>query len=81
MRATSTLLLAASVSVLAACTTPKGSEPVDAASAEAAVEETLDPNDPNVMVCPVTGAMERLDPSDPNYVHDADEAAHDGDGM
>ncbi len=37
-------------------------EPLDAMVSTEEVEETLDPNDPNVMVCPVTGAMERIDP-------------------
>lgn len=27
------------------------------------VEEELDPNDPNVLQCPVTGALQRIDPT------------------
>lgn len=56
------------VSILAApflgsckSTSADSPEPIDAMVSTDEVEETLDPNDPNVMVCPVTGAMERID--------------------
>jgi len=53
-----------SASFLASCksTNADTAEPMDAMVSTEEVEETLDPNDPNVMVCPVTGAMERIDP-------------------
>ena len=64
MRHSKTLLTAALVSLLAACSNPeKAAEPVNAEVATSDAEETveLDRNDPNVLVCPVTGAMQLKD--------------------
>ncbi len=51
---------------LTSCASDRGGVDVDRvgdASVDAAAEEVeeLDPNDPNVMVCPVTGVMQRID--------------------
>ncbi|MEM1448446.1 MAG: hypothetical protein AAF957_11965 [Planctomycetota bacterium] len=64
MRHSKTLLTAALVSLLAACSNPeKAAEPVNAEVASSGAEtQELDPNDPNVLVCPVTGAMELKKP-------------------
>lgn len=52
---------------LASCVTDRSQESTESletmeASADE-LEEELDPNDPDVMVCPVTGAMERRKPA------------------
>ena len=64
----SILILGAAVLPLVACNGPeKGTERLDsdASAATDEVQEELDPNDPNVLVCPVTGAMQRLEPATP----------------
>lgn len=64
------LILSAAVLPLVACNTPEqGAERLDADASVATdeLEEELDPNDPNVLVCPVTGAMQRLEPGDDGY--------------
>ncbi len=71
-----TILSALALSFLAACTSPeKAEEPVSAqvTTDGETVTEELDPNDPNVEQCPVTGALKRIDP-------DAEASAH-GEGM
>ena len=66
----SILILGALALPLVACHGPeKGAERLDsdASVATEEVQEELDPNDPNVLVCPVTGAMQRLEPGDDGY--------------
>lgn len=66
----SILILGAVALPLVACNGPeKGAERLDsdASAATEEVQEELDPNDPNVLVCPVTGAMQRLEPGDDGY--------------
>jgi hypothetical protein len=62
---------------LASCVTDRTQESAESmATMEASTEEMteeLDPNDPNVMVCPVTGQMQRIDDAD------AGEGPHRGD--
>lgn len=55
--------------LLAACTSPEKTtaDPADAMVSTDETEEQLDPNDPNVMVCPVTGAMQRIQPGEDGY--------------
>lgn len=67
-----TILSALALSFLAACTSPeKADEPVSAqvTTDGESVEEELDPNDPNVQQCPVTGALSRIDPDAEGSVH------------
>lgn len=69
----SLLILTTLALPLVACTSPETtSEPVDAMVSAEETEEELDPNDPNVLVCPVTGAMQRLEPGDEGYHGTAD---------
>ena len=66
IRRRATALALAVPFVLSACVTGEKdtAEPIEtgeAATEETAPEEELDPNDPNVLVCPVTGIMQRID--------------------
>ena len=84
-------ILAGSALVLtASCTSTKNSatpieagddvqastEQVEETSSDEAAPEALDPNDPNVMVCPVTGIMQRVDDPDSAGHHNDEMGAH-----
>lgn len=64
------LLVAAALPFFTACTSDgdTAAEPV-AAAVEGESGEELDPNDPNVLVCPVTGVMQRIDDEDGEAGH------------
>lgn len=51
-------------------------ETVEEGADAAPAEEELDPNDPNVMVCPVTGIMQRVDDPDSAGHHGGDSGAY-----
>lgn len=61
---------------LVGCESTRGVQTSDTAEMQASTEEVevaLDPNDPNVMVCPVTGAMELIDNDESGGHGDMDE--------
>ncbi|MEM9381521.1 MAG: hypothetical protein AAGB93_16320 [Planctomycetota bacterium] len=84
MRHSKTLLTVALVSLVAACSnTEKAAEPVNAeVASDPAETQELDPNDPNVLQCPVTGALQLKD-ADGEHAMGEDHGKggdHDGDG-